>query len=87
MNNYSNILLNITQIDPLIILSKHVVLTNDNINIKITKSYKSDILKRGIIEAKTTLCQVTGFNISIQKDSSVLLSHTGLEYKCKFPLE
>lgn len=34
MNNYSNILLNTTPIDPLIILSKHVVLTNNNINIK-----------------------------------------------------
>ena len=34
INNYSTIRLNTTQIDPLIILSKHVVLTNNNINIK-----------------------------------------------------
>jgi hypothetical protein len=53
---------NTTQIDPLIILSKRVVLTNKNINIKTTKSNESDTLKRGIIKTENILCQVTGFN-------------------------
>jgi hypothetical protein len=30
-----------------------------------------------------TLCKVTGFNISMQKDNSILLSHTGLKYYYK----
>lgn len=55
---------NTTQIDPLIILSKHVVSHNQ-------------------ITAKNTLCKVTGFNISMQKDNSILLSHTGLKYYYK----
>jgi hypothetical protein len=55
---------NTTQIDPLIILSKHVVSLNQ-------------------ITSKNTLCKVTGFNISMQKDNSILLSHTGLKYYYK----
>ena len=55
---------NTTQIDPLIILSKHVVSHNQ-------------------ITSKNTLCKVTGFNISMQKDNSILLSHTGLKYYYK----
>jgi hypothetical protein len=55
---------NTTQIDPLIILSKHVVLQNE-------------------ITTKNILCQVTGFNISMQKENSILLSHTGLKYYYK----
>jgi hypothetical protein len=55
---------NTTQIDPLIILSKRVVLHNQ-------------------ITSNNILCQVTGFNISMQKDSSILLSHTGLKYYYK----
>lgn len=55
---------NTTQIDPLIILSKHVVS-----HIQIT--------------SKNTLCKVTGFNISMQKNDSILLSHTGLKYYYK----
>ena len=74
---------NTTQIDPLIILSKHVVLTNDNIEINSNKTDESDTLKRETIDAKNILCQITGFNISMQKDSSVLLSHTGLKYYYK----
>lgn len=45
------------QIDPLIILSKRIVLNN--------------------------VCKVTGLNISMQKDDSILLSHTGLKYYYK----
>lgn len=55
---------NTMQIDPLIILSKHVVSLNQ-------------------ITSKNTLCEVTGINISMQKDSSILLSHTGLKYYYK----
>ena len=55
---------NTTQIDPLIILSKHVVSHNQ-------------------ITSKNTLCKVTGFNIEMQKDNSILLSHTGLKYYYK----
>ena len=35
------------------------------------------------ITSKNTLCKVTGFNISMQKDNSILLSHTGLKYYFK----
>jgi len=36
------------------------------------------------IEAKNNnICKVTGVNISMQKDSSLLLSHTGLKYYFK----
>lgn len=52
------------QIDPLTILSKRIVLNNEN-------------------EVKNTLCKVTGFNISMQKNDSILLSHTGLKYYYK----
>jgi hypothetical protein len=55
---------NTMQIDPLIILSKHVVSHNQ-------------------ITSKNTLCKVTGFNISMQKGNSILLSHTGLKYYYK----
>lgn len=52
------------QIDPLIILSKRIVI-----------NYKNDTKKH--------LCKVTGFNISMQKENSILLSHTGLKYYYK----
>ena len=55
---------NTTQIDPLIILSKSVVLNNS-------------------ITTKNVLCEVTKINISMQKESSILLSHTGLKYYYK----
>jgi hypothetical protein len=35
------------------------------------------------ITSKNTLCKVTGFNISMQKNDSILLSHTGLKYYYK----
>lgn len=34
-------------------------------------------------KVNNTLCKVTGFNISMQKDNSILLSHTGLKYYYK----
>ena len=34
-------------------------------------------------EVKKHLCKVTGFNISMQKENSILLSHTGLKYYYK----
>ena len=55
---------NTTQIDPLIILSKHVVSNNP-------------------IISENILCQVTKINISMQKNDSILLSHTGLKYYYK----
>jgi hypothetical protein len=64
-------------------LSKHVVLPNKSIKINSIKSDESVTLKREALETKTTLCQVTGFNISMQKDSSILISHTGLKYYYK----
>lgn len=44
--------------------------------------------KRGVFypkkqDIKNTLCNVTGFNISMQKNDSILLSHTGLKYYYK----
>jgi hypothetical protein len=32
------------------------------------------------VEVVYSFCQITGFNISMQKDNSILLSHTGLKY-------
>lgn len=55
---------NTTQIDPLTIRSKCVVLHNE-------------------ITTKNILCKVTGLNISMQKNDSILLSHTGLKYYFK----
>ena len=55
---------NTTQIDHLIILSKHVVLDNP-------------------IISENILCQVTKINISMQKNDSILLSHTGLKHYYK----
>jgi hypothetical protein len=38
------------------------------------------IVQLNQIISKNTLCKVTGINISMQKDNSILLSHTGLKY-------
>jgi hypothetical protein len=58
---------------------------------KIKKGAISQVYIRGICtqnQTQTTkvenlLCKVTGFNISMQKDNSILLSHTGLKYYYK----
>lgn len=65
--------------DPLIILSIHAPLSNDN-DLKLNES---DTSKKGIIKTNNILCEVTKFNISMQKNDSVLLSHTGLKYYYK----
>lgn len=52
------------QIDPLTIMSKRIVLNDEN-------------------DTKKHICKVTGFNISMQKENSILLSHTGLKYYYK----
>jgi hypothetical protein len=54
----------------------------------IKKGADSQLYNRGICtynettidRTKTTICKVTGFNISMQKEDSILLSHTGLKY-------
>lgn len=57
----------------------------------IKKGADSQLYNRGICtynettidRTKTTICKVTGFNISMQKENSILLSHTGLKYYYK----
>lgn len=54
----------------------------------IKKGADSQLYNRGICpynettidRTKITICKVTGFNISMQKEDSILLSHTGLKY-------
>ncbi|MFA9188601.1 hypothetical protein [Flavobacterium magnesitis] len=48
----------------------------------IIKSIHTPLLKT-IDAINDTFCKVTKVNISMQKDSSLLLSHTGLKYYCK----
>ena len=71
--------------DKLEILKKGAIsLPKDNIK----KGADSQLYNRGIctyndiiIEIKNQwFCKVTGFNISMQKENSILLSHTGLKY-------
>jgi hypothetical protein len=58
---------------------------------RIKKSADSPLYNRGIctqkklnkVEVKNSICKVTGFNISMQRENSVLLSHTGLKYYYK----
>jgi hypothetical protein len=69
--------------DPLIILSIHAPQPINLILQNGIKSDESDAPKKGIIKTNNILCQVTGFNISMQKDNSILLSHTGLKYYYK----
>ncbi len=69
--------------DSLIILSIPAPLPNNIIKQNDLKLNESDALKRGIIETKNILCQITKINISMQKNDSILLSHTGLKYYYK----
>ncbi len=60
----------------------------DFLNTKTTRIDPLTILSKRIVlnyenEVKTHLCKVTGLNISMQKDDSILLSHTGLKYYYK----
>jgi hypothetical protein len=60
-------------------------------NSEIKKGAISQLYNKGICtqnkvqptEVKNVVCQMTGLNISMQKDSSILLSHTGLKYYFK----
>ena len=70
---------NTTQIDPLTILSKHVLSQSYSSKAKTSKPNEADTLKKGVIETNNTLCEITKINISMQKDNSTLLSHTGLK--------
>lgn len=71
--------------DKLVFLKKGAISTP---NTKTKKGADSTIYKDGICtqkqlqkdEVKNSLCLVTGFNISMQKKNSILLSHTGLRY-------
>jgi hypothetical protein len=42
-------------------------------------TYKSTVIDK----TKTSICKITGLNISMQKDNSILLSHSGLRYYFK----
>jgi hypothetical protein len=37
-------------------------------------------LRLNTLTSKDKVCKITGLNISMQKDESILLSHTGLKY-------
>ena len=66
------------------IISKKI----DFLNYNTTQIDPLTILSKRIVlnyenEIKNTLCKVTGLNISMQKNDSILLSHTGLKYYYK----
>ena len=66
------------------IMSKKI----DFLNSKTIQIDPLTILSKWIVldnskEVKKHLCKVTGFNISMQKSNSILLSHTGLKYYYK----
>lgn len=50
----------------------------DFLNIKTTRIDTLTILSKRVLFSN--VCKVTGINISMQKDNSILLSHTGLKY-------
>jgi hypothetical protein len=60
----------------------------DFLNINTTRIEHLTIPSKRVVfncenEVKKHLCKVTGFNISMQKSNSILLSHTGLKYYYK----
>ena len=60
----------------------------DFLNTNTTQIDRLIILSKQIVlsyqnEVKNRLCKVTGLNISMQKDNSIMLSHTGLNYYYK----
>lgn len=66
------------------IMSKKI----DFLNSKTIQIDPLTILSKRIVlnyenDTKKHLCKVTGFNISMQKENSILLSHTGLKYYYK----
>ena len=69
--------------DPLIILSIHAPQTENNTSIVCNNLENFQPLKMNSIVSKNILCQVTKINISMQKNDSILLSHTGLKHYYK----
>jgi hypothetical protein len=66
------------------IMSKKIDFLNSNTTqIDTLIILSKHIVSQNQITSKNTLCKVTGFNISMQKDNSILLSHTGLKYYYK----
>ena len=70
-------------IDPLIILSIHAPQTKNNTAILCNNLEHIEPSKINSIVSKNILCQVTNINISMQKNDSILLSHTGLKHYYK----
>lgn len=83
-NNLKNQLRQIIY-DKLELLKKGAISQPEN---RIKKGADSQLYNRGICiyneiaidEVKTSICKVTGYTISMQKDNSILLSHTGLKH-------
>jgi hypothetical protein len=71
------------RIDPLIILSIHAPQPKNNTSILCNNLENFAPTKINSIVSKNILCQVTNINISMQRDDSILLSHTGLKYYYK----
>ena len=66
------------------IMSKKIDFLNSNTTqIDTLIILSKHVVSQNQIISKNTLCKVTGFNISMQKDNSILLSHTGLKYYYK----
>jgi hypothetical protein len=70
-------------IDPLIILSIPTPLHKNNTSINCNNLDTFEHSKINSIVSINTLCQVTNINISMQKNESILLSHTGLKHYYK----
>jgi hypothetical protein len=62
-------------------ISKTINNKIDFLNIKTTQIDTLTILSKRVV--LKNICRVTGINISMQKDESILLSHTGLKYYYK----
>lgn len=66
------------------IMSKKIDLLNsDTTQINTLNILLNCVVAQNEITSKNILCQVTGLNISMQKNNSILLSHTGLKYYYK----
>ena len=61
---------------------KCVIINHSSIRLDTTQKQNKKTIKNNLnfeLE-KTNICKVTGLDISMQKDNSILLSHTGLRY-------
>lgn len=63
------------------LISKTINDKVDFLNIKTTRIDTLTILSKRVVFSN--VCKVTGINISMQRDNSILLSHTGLKYYFK----